>query len=77
MWDDGSANPEPCLDEFNLVTKWQAAGYLAGGLSFFVGLYQLVKFVDKPSQVPYAPREYPYANGLPESEAALVGAKNK
>lgn len=21
MWDDGSANPEPCLDEFNLVTK--------------------------------------------------------
>lgn len=20
-WDDGSVNPEPCLDEFNLVTK--------------------------------------------------------
>ncbi len=36
-----------------VVLQWQAAGYLAGGLSFFVGLYQLVKFVDKPSQVPY------------------------
>ena len=21
MWDDGSANPEPCLDKFDLVTK--------------------------------------------------------
>ena len=21
MWDDGSATPEPCLDEFDLVTK--------------------------------------------------------
>lgn len=21
MWDDGSVNPEPCLDKFELVTK--------------------------------------------------------
>ena len=21
MWDDGSVNPEPCLDKFDLVTK--------------------------------------------------------
>ena len=33
--------------------QWQAAGFLASGLGFFVGLYQLVKFVDKPSKVPY------------------------
>lgn len=74
MWDDGSSTPEPCLDQFDLVTKWQALGYLSGGMLFFVGLYQGVKLLDKPSKVPFAPREYPYANGLPEEWASLVSA---
>eukprot|EP00208_Stichococcus_sp_RCC1054_P002715 CAMPEP_0206135302 /NCGR_PEP_ID=MMETSP1473-20131121/621_1 /ASSEMBLY_ACC=CAM_ASM_001109 /TAXON_ID=1461547 /ORGANISM="Stichococcus sp, Strain RCC1054" /LENGTH=137 /DNA_ID=CAMNT_0053527115 /DNA_START=273 /DNA_END=686 /DNA_ORIENTATION=+ len=72
LWDDGSATPEPCMDEFNLYSKWQALGALAGGMGFFVGVYQVAKWVDKPSKVPYAPREYPFANGLPLSGAALV-----
>lgn len=72
MWDDGSATPEPCLDEFNLVSKWQALGFLSCGMLFYASLYQVVKFMDKPSKVPFAPREYPYANGLPEEWASLI-----
>ena len=29
MWDDGSVNPEPCLDRFDLVTKVCAANKVA------------------------------------------------
>ena len=38
IWDDGTANPEPALDQFTLVSKYQALGWLLGGLSIFAGL---------------------------------------
>jgi hypothetical protein len=62
MWDDGTATPEPCLDRFDLVTKWQALGATSAGLGFFAALYSFASWVDKPSKVPFAPREYPYDN---------------
>ena len=40
IWDDGTANPEPALDQFTLVGKYQALGWLAGGF----GVYGLVGF---------------------------------
>lgn len=35
IWDDGTANPEPCLDQFTLVSKYGALGWLLGGMSIF------------------------------------------
>lgn len=35
IWDDGTANPEPALDQFTLVGKYEALGWLLGGLSIF------------------------------------------
>ena len=28
LWDDGSANPEPCLDDYKLVTTVRTPGLL-------------------------------------------------
>lgn len=38
MWDDGTANPEPCLDQFTLVGKYEALKWLAGGMGIFAAL---------------------------------------
>lgn len=35
IWDDGTANPEPCLDQFTLVSKYGALGMLLGGMGVF------------------------------------------
>lgn len=35
IWDDGTANPEPCLDQFTLVSKTGALGWLLGGMGVF------------------------------------------
>lgn len=35
IWDDGTANPEPALDQFTLVSKYEALGWLLGGFAFF------------------------------------------
>lgn len=61
-WDDGSVNPERCLDEFHLFTKYQALGSLCAGLGVFglVGLAATIN--DKPSKMPYTPKQFPYDN---------------
>lgn len=73
MWDDGSVNPEPCLDKFDLVTKWQALGACAGGMALFAGIAQAAAWSDKASRVPFAPRVYPYDN----LKAELGGEKRE
>jgi hypothetical protein len=57
MWDDGVA-PELCLD-FE-VQHWSRAKGLMwwlGGLGFFAGLYQVVKWTDPASKNPALPRK--------------------
>lgn len=63
IWDDGSRHPEFCLtDSAPMVGKYEALAWLCGGLSFFglVGLLAVLN--DKPSKMPYAPKEFPYDN---------------
>lgn len=64
-WDDGTANPEYCLDQFNLVGRWEAVGMLAAGLGVFGLIGGAARYSDKASRMPYVPREYPY-DGLKE-----------
>lgn len=65
VWDDGTAHPEYCLDEFKLVGKWEAFGMLWAGLGFFGLLAAAARYNDKASRIPYVPREYPF-DGLKE-----------
>ncbi|CAF2142783.1 unnamed protein product [Brassica napus] len=63
MWDNGTAFPEPCIDRIaDTVGKYEALGWLCGGLSFFAGLGMLAVLNDKASKVPFTPRVYPYDN---------------
>ncbi|KAK9909021.1 hypothetical protein WJX75_006131 [Coccomyxa subellipsoidea] len=62
LWDDGSGQPEHCLDQFPMVPKYEALGFLLGGLGFYFLLGQLARFNDKASKKPYVDREYPYDN---------------
>ncbi|BDA41244.1 probable NADH dehydrogenase [ubiquinone] 1 beta subcomplex subunit [Coccomyxa sp. Obi] len=62
LWDDGSAQPEHCLDQFPLVGKYEALGFLVGGLGFFGLLGVLANVNDKASKKPYVNREYPFDN---------------
>ncbi|GJP35378.1 hypothetical protein CLOM_g19895 [Closterium sp. NIES-68] len=66
-WYDGTPNPEPATDAIlpNLPSN-TALQWLAAGLSVFalVGLAAVVN--DKPSRIPWAPREFPFDDGLPE-----------
>lgn len=61
-WDDGTANPEYCVDRWDDVGKYQALRWLAGGLGVFGGALGLAAALDKRSKVPFAPREYPFDN---------------
>lgn len=36
--------------------QWQALGALGAGLGFFVGLYGVAAYIDKPSKVPFVSR---------------------
>ncbi|KAL3684559.1 hypothetical protein R1sor_002581 [Riccia sorocarpa] len=63
LWDDGSPNPEPCLDEVApMVGKYEALAMVSAGLGFFAFLGYLAKWNDKASRIPWTPREYPYDN---------------
>ncbi|KAL3155812.1 hypothetical protein ABBQ32_012825 [Trebouxia sp. C0010 RCD-2024] len=53
IWDDGTANPEYCLDQFNLVGRWEAFGMLAAGLGFFGLVALAARLNDKASRMPY------------------------
>jgi hypothetical protein len=56
-WDDGTAYPENCLDEFNLVTPNGALGMLLVGLGGFAALGYALTIRDKASQAPYVMRK--------------------
>lgn len=59
VWDDGTANPETCLDTFDLVTPHQALAFLTAGLSVF-GLIGFAAFRSKPEErVPWVPKSFP------------------
>eukprot|EP00884_Botryococcus_braunii_P011122 jgi/Botrbrau1/2000/Bobra.0052s0041.1 len=62
LWEDGSAYPEFCLDQFTLWSEGQALGALLGALGFFVGLGVWASWDNKAARVPFAPRDYPYDN---------------
>ncbi|KAH7276317.1 hypothetical protein KP509_39G002500 [Ceratopteris richardii] len=55
-------HPEFCIDVDNTVGKYEALAWLCGGLSFFGLVGALAVWNDKPSKMPYAPKEYPYDN---------------
>jgi hypothetical protein len=59
-WDDGTANPEYCVDRWDDVGKYQALKWLLGGLGVFGGALTLASVLDKRSEIPFAPREYPF-----------------
>ncbi|DBA67864.1 TPA: hypothetical protein ACH3X2_014208 [Trebouxia sp. C0005] len=61
-WDDGTAHPEYCLDQFNLVGRWEAFGMLAAGLGVFGLVAGAASYNNKASRMPYVPREYPFDN---------------
>lgn len=57
IWRDGSARPEPALDQFTLVSKYEALGTLvAGGLGFFATIGLITKFVSDDRPVVFKPR---------------------
>lgn len=57
IWDDGTANPEPCLDQFTLVGKYQALGWLLGGLSIYAAVGTWAKWSAPEKRVPWAQKE--------------------
>ncbi|KAK2649113.1 hypothetical protein Ddye_016602 [Dipteronia dyeriana] len=63
VWDNGTSLPEPCIDRIaDTVGKYEALGWLLGGLSCFGSLGLLVVWNDKASKVPFVPKVYPYDN---------------
>lgn len=59
VWDDGTANPETCLDSFDLVTSNQALAFLTAGLSVF-GLVGWAATRSAPEKrVPWVPKSFP------------------
>ena len=53
IWDDGTANPEPCLDQFTLISKYGALGWLLGGLSVFAVLGTAATLSAPEKRVPW------------------------
>ncbi|CAL5222708.1 g5111 [Coccomyxa viridis] len=72
LWDDGSAQPEYCLDQFPLVGKWEALGYLMGGFAVFGLIGVAAVYNDKPHKKPFVPREFPF-DGLKEELGSGFG----
>ena len=57
IWDDGTADPEPALDEFNLVSKQTALKWLMGGLSIFVGVGYMATAAHPEKRTPWVPKQ--------------------
>ena len=53
IWDDGTANPEPALDQFTLVSKYQALGQLLAGLSVFGAVGTVAYLYAPEKRVPW------------------------
>jgi len=49
IWDDGTWNPEPCMDFNSTVSSSGAFWMLAGVMAGLHGLYRVAQYVDKPS----------------------------
>ncbi|XP_008786987.1 NADH dehydrogenase [ubiquinone] 1 beta subcomplex subunit 8, mitochondrial-like [Phoenix dactylifera] len=63
VWDNGTPYPEPCIDRLApTIGKYEALGWLCGGLSFFAVIGLLTVWNDKASKIPYTPKVYPYDN---------------
>ncbi|KAL2925058.1 NADH dehydrogenase [ubiquinone] 1 beta subcomplex subunit 8 mitochondrial [Bienertia sinuspersici] len=63
VWDNGTPFPEPCIDRIaDTVGKYEALGWLCGGLGFFAALGLAAVLNDKASTIPFAPKVYPYDN---------------
>jgi len=57
VWDDGVA-PELALDfDCQHVSKTEGVLSWLGGLGFFVGIYQIIKWTDPPSKNPAVNRK--------------------
>jgi hypothetical protein len=56
-WDDGTANPEPALDDFQLVSSGSALRMLGAGLAGFAALGLYCSASDKKSRIPFTPRQ--------------------
>eukprot|EP00850_Spirogloea_muscicola_P024914 SM001758S03108 [mRNA] locus=s1758:1102:1966:- [translate_table: standard] len=68
-WDDGTPNPEPCLDHVApMVGSYEGLAYLGAGLGFFVLLGYAAAYNDKASRVPWTPKRFPQDNGSVEEE---------
>eukprot|EP00890_Picochlorum_soloecismus_P006029 jgi/Picsp_1/6427/NSC_03775-R1_nadh dehydrogenase len=59
-WDDGTACPEPCLDQYNLVTPQYALKWLAGGMASFAALGVLASWSHPEDRAPCGPKEVVY-----------------
>ncbi|KDD73106.1 hypothetical protein H632_c2533p1 [Helicosporidium sp. ATCC 50920] len=57
IWQDGTGNPEHALDQFNLVGKYEALGWLLGGLSVFGGLVTYARCSGVEKRRPWADKE--------------------
>ncbi|GBG90602.1 hypothetical protein CBR_g50946, partial [Chara braunii] len=54
IWDDGTVNPEPALDEVApMIGKYEALAYVSMGLGFFGLLTTAAWYNDKASKIPY------------------------
>ncbi|KAG7028381.1 NADH dehydrogenase [ubiquinone] 1 beta subcomplex subunit 8, mitochondrial [Cucurbita argyrosperma subsp. argyrosperma] len=54
VWDNGTPFPEPCIDRIaDTVGKYEALGWLCGGLGFFASLGLLAVWNDKASRIPF------------------------
>ncbi|KAK1436294.1 hypothetical protein QVD17_02073 [Tagetes erecta] len=63
VWDNGTPFPEPCIDRIaDTVGKYEALGWLCGGLGFFAILGLAATLNDKASKIPYTPKVFPYDN---------------
>eukprot|EP00803_Ostreobium_quekettii_P001661 evm.model.scf_661.3 EVM.evm.TU.scf_661.3 scf_661:6638-7006(+) len=60
FWYDGTANPEPLLDQFDKVSSNEALGFLLGGMAFF-GLVGFAAYsYDPEAHRVFVPRAMPY-----------------
>ena len=74
IWDDGTVNPEPCLDQFTLVSKYQALGWLLGGLGFFAVAGSVAAYSAPEKRVPWVSRGAPRGGAGWEVTRWSVGA---
>ena len=57
IWDDGTANPEPALDQFNLVSSGTALRWLLGGLGVFALVGTAAAVAQPEKRTPWAPKQ--------------------